>query len=212
MIRRQVIIAATLLVIGGGLGTLLRYTDRQPDREADFSRLPNEVGEYSGMELPIDRITLDVLQATATTERSYHDTSGFDYNLFLGYFKSQKFGSSIHSPKHCLPGGGWKILSQETVTVDLGQGLSQEANLLTISYLDQTSVMLYWFETRAGGTRSEYGLKFDQFTSALLFHPTDAAFIRVTVVVHDGDVNGATERCLTFAKEIYPHIADALPF
>ena len=121
-------------------------------------------------------------------------------------------GSSIHSPKHCLPGGGWNINRHESLTLDLDAGVTKEANLLTIGHLGQTSIMLYWFATRAGATWSEYGMKFDLFTSALLLRPTDAAFIRMTVVVPDGDVVGASNRCLEFARAIHPVVMDALPF
>jgi EpsI family protein len=39
--------------------------------------------------------------------------------LYVGYFTDQKEGEMTHSPKHCLPGGGWNPVESEIYTVNV---------------------------------------------------------------------------------------------
>jgi EpsI family protein len=39
--------------------------------------------------------------------RNYRNTDGDIVGLYIGYFKSQREGKGIHSPRQCLPGAGW---------------------------------------------------------------------------------------------------------
>lgn len=210
--KQRYYFSLALIVIGGMIGNAFRYVARAPQGTAVFSVIPTQVGEYRGEEILLDPVTHDVLKATSATMRRYYDAEGALINLFAGYFASQAFGSSIHSPKHCLPGGGWRIRTHEPFELHLNATVSKRINHLLIAYKDNQAVMLYWFETRAGATRSEYGLKTDLFLNALRMRATDAAFIRVTVDVVNGDVPEATDRGVRFIREFHPYIRQALPF
>ena len=73
--------------------------------------------------------------------------------------------------------------------------------------------MFYWFETRGGILRTEFGLKLDLMRNALLFRPTDVAFVRVTTDVEPGEtLEAATERALRLIARFSPAIESALPF
>jgi EpsI family protein len=30
-------------------------------------------------------------------------------NLYIAYYNSQRKGEAVHSPRSCLPGGGWQM-------------------------------------------------------------------------------------------------------
>jgi EpsI family protein len=206
------IISIILLVAGGVAGNVVRYYETDPDQPANFERIPLNKGTWYGEERSFSASVLDVLQATSTVSRLYRTPGGHSCDLFIGYFKSQKFGASIHSPKHCLPGGGWRIQLHQTYLLSLPDGSSRQINRLVISHHNQSSVMLYWFETRSGAVQSEYGLKFDLFKNSLFMRPTDAAFVRITVPANDGDINAAAEAGVRFIHEFYDDIMSALPF
>ena len=72
--------------------------------------------------------------------------------------------------------------------------------------------MHYWFETRSGILRSEYMLKIDLMKNSLLFNPTDAAFVRITMPIENGDINRAREYAFAFIQQFYDDIQNALPF
>lgn len=210
---KAAIIAIVLLVVGGAFGNFLRYTEAAPERPADFDVIPNETEEYDGVERRFSATSYDVLQADTTTLRRYIGPEGEVYWLFVAYFESQKYGSQIHSPKHCLPGGGWQILLHEQYVLPLPGGISKDVNRLVIADRGNRQLMIYWFETRSGTLHNEFMLKLDLVKNSLLFHPTDAAFVRLTLPLHrDDTIKEATERAERFFRTFYPPVEQALPF
>lgn len=210
---KAIVIAAVLLALGGAFGNYLRYTEETPHRPADYSVIPNNTERYSGVERRFSETSYEVLRADTTTLRRYVGPDGEVYWLFVAYFESQKYGSQIHSPKHCLPGGGWQILQHEDYALPLPDGSTKNINRLVIADRGNQQLMLYWFETRGGDIRNEFGLKFDLVMNSLLFRPTDAAIVRLTLPLRREDtIASATKRAETFLQTFYPAIAQALPF
>jgi EpsI family protein len=206
------LIALIVILVGGFLGNLLRYNEKMPERFADFSLIPFSENGYSGSEHLLADYEYEVLQADTTTLRDYTTPDNIGIQLFIAYFKSQKYGGQIHSPKNCLPGGGWRIETIQPFAIPQSDGGELIVNRMIIAYRNYRSVMLYWYETRSGNIRNEYGLKLDLIKNALLFLPTDAAIIRLTVNVTDGDTERATDEAVQFVRQYYPHIKKSLPF
>lgn len=126
---------------------------------ASFEEFPLELGEWScaqrePMEAKVERNlgVTDYLICTYTR----HDPPGL-VNLYVGYHASQvrKEGggdkeNSIHPPKHCLPGAGWDIISQDLVELDL-PGLPERparVNRLTIAKGEARQLVYYWYQSR----------------------------------------------------------------
>jgi EpsI family protein len=210
--KKAVYISVAIIIIAGIFGNVLRYSSHPPEGVADFGQIPLELGEYSGKEQILADFTYDILKADTTTYRDYLDSDGRGYNLFIAYFESQKYGSQIHSPKHCLPGGGWRIEQIVPYKIQLTDSVTREANLTVISVQNYKALMLYWFETRSGGIRSEYGLKLDLVKNSLLFNATDAAIVRLTIPVSGDNLNLTLDKANRFLVAFYPHIEAALPF
>jgi EpsI family protein len=209
--KKQVYVSLAILIFGGILGNLLRFTETKPKRGADFSVIPLQTEQYYGREYPFSDATDEVLKADLATNRGYAAADGSQYQLFVAYFGSQKYGSQIHSPKHCLPGGGWRIETIEPFKLPLPNGQSKIVNYSVISDSHNKIVMFYWFETRSGSIRNEYGLKFDLAKNALFFRPTDAAIVRVTVDSRTS-VEEAKNKGIAFINYFYPQIERSLPF
>ncbi len=210
--KGKIYITIIVVVIGGIVGNLLRFTEQTPDHPAQFGQIPLEHAGWSGVEETFEDFAYEVLQADTTTLREYETADGSDVQLFVAYFKSQKYGSQIHSPKHCLPGGGWRIDRAEPYRLELPDGTIKDVNRMIISLKDYQALMLYWFETRSGAIRNEYGLKLDLVKNAILFNPTDAAIVRVTVDASGIDFQKATQRGTEFLAEFHPYIQKSLPF
>lgn len=210
---KAAVIAATLIiVIGGVLGNILTYAEVKPDRPPQFHAIPLMQGPFTGDERWFDEASYAVLKADTSTLRLYYGPGGSPLWLFVAYFSSQKYGSQIHSPKNCLPGGGWRIDRLEPRLVPLSDGQGIVANEVIISEGDKKELMLYWFETRSGIVRSEYVLKLDLMKNSLLFNPTDAAFVRVTMPIENGNVDQARQYAFAFIGQFYGSIQRALPF
>lgn len=211
--KTGVILVTVLILIGGVAANYLRYVESQPDRPPTFDVIPMQESGYQGEERRFSRQSYEVLKADTSTLRVYSDPGGSPIWMFIGYFESQKYGSQIHSPKHCLPGGGWKITHLESYLLELSDGTSRDVNRVLATERGQHHVMFYWFETRSGSIRSEFGLKWDLMLNSLLGRPTDAAMVRINLSLVGGeDVEAGTARTLAFLETFLPAMERSLPF
>lgn len=211
--KQEMVIVIAVLTLFGAFGSFLRFAEHSSDEMAQFGEIPMAAGGYIGEEQRFAEESYEILQADTTTLRLYIDSEGNKYWFFVAYFASQKYGSQIHSPRHCLPGGGWKIENIEPFDLELADNSSKPVNRLSISVDQHRQLMLYWFETRGGAIRDEFGLKFDLMKNSMLLRPTDAAIVRLTVPVNIGeDFGSATKRALEFFDTFHPTVMKALPF
>ncbi len=210
--KSAVVLSTVLIVISGLFGNYLRFNRQMPDRLPSFSSIPYNAGGYFGEERRFSEASYDVLKADTTTLRFYRASDGTPFWLFVAYFSSQKYGSQIHSPKHCLPGGGWKIERQEPFSLHFPGGVTKEINRVLITDRQKKQLMFYWFETRSGAIRDEFRLKWDLMKNSLLLRPTDAAFVRLTVPIKGGTVEQATAKASDFLNAFYPGLERAFSF
>ena len=210
--NRHILAALLLVLIGGAAGNWFRFASASPDRSADLSVIPLEIDGYHGREEFFSDNTYDVLNATSSTLKRYVGRDGSRLDLFVAYFESQRFGAGIHSPRHCLPAGGWRIREQEPFLLTFADGTSSPVNRMTIVIGNRVEVMIYWYATRSGIIRTELDLKLSVVRTALSLQPTDAALVRVTVPVEGRSVESATNEAIRFIRETGPYIEAALPF
>jgi len=210
---RPILIASLVLIIGGAFGNYLRFREARPDSPPQFEAIPYTSGSFAGEEKRFEAYSYEILKADTTTLRLYRGARGETYWLFVAYFESQKYGSQIHSPKHCLPGGGWRIDLLEPFALPLADGGTKVINRLIIAEQEKRELMFYWFETRGGEIRNEFALKWDLMKNSLLLRPTDAAIVRLTTPFLPGEnMAAATERGVAFMKTFYSSVEQALPF
>jgi EpsI family protein len=201
-----------LLILTGALTYTLRYIRVQPDNTADFSSLPLQKGSWEGEEVLFSDVTYDILKATKTRMISYKLEEEPGPNFFIAYFQDQKYGSQIHSPRHCLPGSGWGILKHTHEKIQVN-GKMVPINRVLIGSRENRQLMYYWFVTRTGVITSEFGLKFNLFMNALFLKPTDAAFVRLTVNLPPGSSERTGEEKLDkFLQDFITPIENSLPF
>ena len=210
--KTAVLVASLLLLVAGVFGNYLRFAEQMPEHGPDFDMIPMEWNGYQAEERRFGEWSYEILQADTTTLRVYRGPGDNDVWLFVAYFVSQKYGSQIHSPKHCLPGSGWQIRSQEPFELQLPDGRSKSINRMIIAEGSQRELMFYWYETRGGAVRDEFALKLDLAVNSLLFRPTDAAFVRLTIPAADTDIEAATAEAVALLQALHPDIMKALPF
>ena len=207
-------IVVVLLLITGVYVNILRYSRVSVREQVNLAVVPMNFGEWQAENFLMDQKTLDILKSDQYVWRKYSDSSGQTIGLFVAYFKDQKYGAQIHSPRHCLPGGGWKIVDKATHNIQVHCSPPHELkmNKLVNSNGRFKDLMLYLFWTRSGAITSEYGLKFDLAKNALLRKPTDAAFIRINLPIVKNDPSESLQLASQFISEIYPALQNILPF
>lgn len=172
--------AAGLLLVFAALGNVARFSEPAPAGALGVDgvrvKLPGgEVPAY--VDEPIDPDFLDVLGAKEVTFRTYETIDNAPVWIFIGYFDRQKTGSQVHSPKHCYPGSGWSILSEENVPAPWGTG---EIKALVVSDGVEKRVVHYWYQTPGRMHSDVIGLKFYLTRNAVMRKTQDVVFVRVS--------------------------------
>jgi EpsI family protein len=211
--RHRAGIVCSLLALAGGYGVFLGAHTPEPQRQSNLSSFPMQIMNLQGEEVVLSDRILDQVGADDYLFRNYSAPDAARVNLYVGYYRSQRQGSQIHSPQHCYPGSGWNVEESEPLPVRNREGHIEELRRLVVRKQDRTDVVVYWYDTRTGRLSSDFQLKFNLMRTALLHLPQDAAFVRwSTPVAPQEDVDAATLRLLTVAAKSLPQLDRSLPF
>jgi EpsI family protein len=178
-----------------------------------LAEFPQELGDWSAVsEQKIEGRTMEVLQVDDYIARNYRNSRGDMIGLYIGYFKSQREGKGIHSPRQCLPGAGWIPVDTtvyqmavpdhhtETVPVNkfvMGKGLDRQ-------------LYLFWYHGRRRIYASEYWNKIYLIWDGLTQKRTDGALVRVNTSVI-GNPEDALKTQSDFIKLFFPLLKDYIP-
>jgi len=205
-----------LMVLAASAAGAAMLDDREeiiPPR-ADFNAFPPDIGEWSGQIGSLDSITIDALKLDDHIIGDYRNSDGDVINFYVAYYGSQRSGASVHSPRSCLPGGGW-LISDHTVVPVEGATLSGNplmVNRVVIKKGELTQLVYYWLQQRGRIITNEYMAKWYIFQDSLMRNRTDGSLVRLTAVVGAGeDLAQADRRLTSFAKEVGGLLSDYIP-
>jgi EpsI family protein len=119
---------------------------------------------------------------TEYVARTYVREHSVAFTTFVSYYNRQTHGKTIHSPRNCLPGAGWEIMSSGTQVVVV-DGSSQVVNRYVLKKGRATAVAYYWYQGRGRVTANEYVVKWNLLRDAALFGRTEEALVRVVVPI-----------------------------
>jgi EpsI family protein len=170
-------------------------------------------GWSSARSIDFDPSIVAVLGVTEYLNRVYIDERDrSQVGVYVGYYKSQRQGESIHSPLNCLPGSGWQPINSGRARIAIPpDGPSRnapppvEVNRYVVQKgLDKLLVM-YWYQSHGRVIASEYWGKFYMVADALRMNRTDAALIRVMVPITDSASTDAADRtAIHFVQAMIP--------
>jgi EpsI family protein len=167
-------LAATWAIVG--------YAERNPPQALvrPLYDIPTEIAGWKGKDDPpqATRILLS-LDATALLSRTYRK-EGSELGLFVAYYAKQKAGESMHSPKYCLPGGGWEPLETTFVTIRTALG-EASINKYVIQKDGAKSLVLYWYQSPRRIVASEYAGKALLFWDGLIHRRQGGSIVRLTM-------------------------------
>lgn len=207
---RLLVVALTLGVAAIALSAAER-SDAAAPRDV-LAGFPLAIGDWSGAEAaPLDLDTMRVLGVDDYVLRTYA-TSAAQVGLYIGYYRSQRQGDTIHSPMNCLPGAGWVPVQAGRTTIPAGPGGIAEVNRYVIQKGEDRQVALYWYQGRGRSVASEYWSKAFLVWDAARRNRTDGALVRVLSPVARGeDTTLAGQRAEAFAAGIFPLLSRFVP-
>lgn len=209
MIPKTRFIVVYVVLIAVGLYINL-HQDMTVPTNRPFSEFPTQHGSWKMIsQAEFSEQVLDVLKPTDYISRQYVTPNGVDVGLYIGYHGGGKGTGGIHSPKHCLPGGGWYEESSRREKLAVNGG---DINIVRSVYRkgDSREMFLYWFQVQGETLSDEYSLKLAEIKNSMLKRRRDSAFIRVSVPV-EGDLQSTAAQGEKFVREFYPVVQQFLP-
>jgi len=123
----------------------------------------------------------------------------------------QRKGADFHSPKNCLPGGGWEPVEASRITIDLPH---PQPPIMVNRYVIQKDrtmqVVLYWYQTHGRAIAGEVDAKIELVRGSITRNRTDGALVRLSSVVA-GNPQATTERLVEYVQSLYPVLHEFLP-
>lgn len=211
---KQYLAAGGLLLVAAISSSFLAARAEIHPQRADFASFPMKLGDWQGKSSSLEKIYLDALKLDDYILADYvKDGKGFA-NLYAAYYVSQRTGESAHSPRSCIPGGGWRIMS---ITPHLVDGVefgdaSLRVNRLVIQKGEYKQLVYYWFQQRGRVITNEYMVKWYLFWDALTRYRTDGALVRLTTMIPPGvDVAVADKQLAEFSGEVVGRLKEYIP-
>lgn len=206
-----------VLVMVAAVG-LLRATGDSggviPDR-TEFSEYPINFPGWKGKAGRLDSGVLDQLNLDDYIIADYREQkSGSIVNFYVAYYASQHKGNKIHSPRACLPGGGWEFKTFERYDVP-GVMIGDKqlrVNRVVIEKGGVKQLVYYWLQQRGHIIANEYKVKWYLLQDAITRDRTDGALVRLTTYLpRDGSIKDADELLTRFSKEISKDLTSYVP-
>lgn len=204
-----------ILLIAGFLVPGYAVKNREPVEivRQSFASFPQNFGEWTGKPDRLEQIYLDALKLDDYIITDYRNENGEMVNMYIAWYDDQAAGESAHSPKACIPGGGWLIKDHSIRTVDVpDQDIALNINRLLIKKGDYSQLVYYWFNQRGRNISNEYMVKWYLFWDSLTRNRTDGSLIRLTANIAPGqDISKADETLQKFLVDSLPMLNKYIP-
>ena len=209
--KRAIIASAIMIVTMVFMSYMSHGEDIQPNKP--LSTFPVEIGDWVGQETRFDQEIYDTVGVDDSFLCNYQTSKGSQVQLYIGFYQSQREGDLIHSPKNCMPGGGWNIVrtSLEDLTIQGNNPDQIKLIKLDLQKGDQRQIVLYWFQSRGRFISSEYLQKIYLVIDSIARNRTDGSFVRLISPVSNGYEEKTLEELKDFTKLLIPVLQEYLP-
>lgn len=200
------LVVATILSV-----TLPERAEAYPTRSW-FVDFPLQIGAWQGRHGRVENIYINALKFDDYILADYRDGTSV-INLYSAYYRSQRQGASVHSPRSCLPGGGWRITEfGQTEIPGMAGAEGFRVNRALIELGGRRQLAYYWFKQRKRQLTNEYAVKWFIFVDALTRSRTDGALVRLIAPLPVGErIEDADARLQRFAQAVQAQITPYVP-
>jgi len=223
--KPAVVVLVILLLAVLPARALPKRVEVRPAR-AEFAEFPLQVGSWQGRREQLETVLLDTLKmddyllADFVRRADDGEANGpvagghAPVNLYVAYYASQRTGESAHSPRSCLPGGGWSILEfgQREIAGVRSNDAALRVNRAIVQHGSDRQLVYYWFQERGRNITNEYLVKWYLLEDALLRNRTDGALVRVITPLRENEpLAVADSRLVQFTQSVLPTLDNYLP-
>jgi EpsI family protein len=174
--------------------------------------LASVMAEAPGYRVQEQRISQEERRVAGMSDyvaRIYWRDSVPAFTTFVSYYERQTQGKTIHSPRNCLPGAGWEVVSASTQDVMLdGRPVTLNRSLLKNGAA--TAVVFYWYQGRGRLVANEYAVKWNLLRDAAVEGHTEEALVRVVVPLQPAGEPAKAQQTLADAQALGADISSRL--
>lgn len=217
--ERMALVGPASVLALGMLGAAWVQPSGRMTLEASLSEFPTAVADYRvEREMEIPEGQLRVLRPDDYLLRRYgsaaHDggegsgyAAGQGFELFVAYYGQQLGGATIHSPRNCLPGGGWEPVEHRRVELETEHYHGPVNRYVIQNRTGERALVYYWYQGRGRIAANEYLVKWDLLRDAVVKRRTDEALVRLVFPIAGDDGVASSE---AEARSVMASVADAL--
>ncbi|HKJ74969.1 MAG TPA: VPLPA-CTERM-specific exosortase XrtD [Alphaproteobacteria bacterium] len=193
---------------------IVLYLPHRPEiipKHPPLASFPQQMNGWHARFDPVDAGTKSALKADDTLLADFTKSGTLPVNLFIAYYGSQRTGASPHSPRVCIPGGGWEItdLHQTTVPVD---GRKMPVISAVIERQGVRQLVFYWYLERGQPMADEFYKKWHLLVDSIVKNRSDGALVRLVTPIPEGETDAAArQRLLTFMAPLNIQLARFIP-
>jgi len=188
------------------MGSVDTREENIPARKT-FPEFPVHLADWTGSQKAMETRIIDTLGLSDYILTDYSKPGSLPVNFYVAYYQSQRKGVSPHSPRVCIPDGGWQISDIKRTQVG---GLP--INRIVVKKGRSKQLVYYWFQQRGRLIANEYLMKWYLFKDAILLNRTDGALVRITTSVSPMEsMQEADDRLAGFAQHLLPVLPEYIP-
>lgn len=202
--------ALPALVMALGAGLLLGV-DRQETAllREPLSVVPLSIMGQPGKDRAISAEEQRVAGMSDYLFREFGSDSLFAFSVYVGYYREQTQGRTIHSPRNCLPGAGWEPMEVSDRVLEIG-GRQVTVRRYLLAKQASRALVYYWYQGRGRISSNEYKVKWELLRDAALRGRTEEALVRIVLPLSDNTAS-ADSIAAGVAAAIVPAVDRALP-
>lgn len=205
-------VGTVLCLMALGISHLLSQRSEQIPARSVFALYPMQLDEWKGVRGRLSAENILTLGLSDYLVADYQsETATESVEFFTAYYDSQKENGGMHSPKVCLPGGGWDITQFGTKTLQIN-GESVHINRAMLQRGLESRLVYYWFQQGDRTIANELAVKIDVLKRSFLENRTNGALVRLSTKVRsEAPAANADARLVEFLEQAGPELGAYIP-
>lgn len=198
-------VIAVLLIATIVLVQISRSSAEAPAGRMPLVDFPLSIGGWKGVSGSLEVGITDFLELSDYVIADFRRGEEI-VNLYIAYYDTLSEGAFPHSPKLCIPGGGWEIENISQIKIG-----DDDLRRVLINRNNNRQIVYYWYQQGDRFIPDEYQLKWNTFVRAFRSGRSDTSLVRLVIRLDERQDEAAADAWLAeFFDEVRPVIMERL--
>ena len=202
----RIIIVCLLLLATSAATALVSHSLTPREKARTLSQSLSNLEGWSRFEYQSMNMNMQESLAADDSLFAVYRKDDTEINVYIGYyFTSEKIGKA-HSPLVCFPGQGWKMSDEKKRTLILGEKdqIPVHVNSIVVQKAQDRQLVLFWFQAYDRSCADTFSQKIAAAWNKIRYANEDNAFVRVSIVCDDKDIESSLSELSNFLEVFYP--------